>query len=98
MADELIPFPSDVIPRSKLETRMPEGAGTPPPDLLRIPEQFQSTSAVLACAEKLDLSNILIVSHRENGNLVFLQHGLSTAECNWLLDNVKWVLASGRAS
>ena len=90
MADEPIEFPGNVTPRSKLSVAMPDGAAAP--KLLRVPQHFQSVSEVLACAEKMDLPNVLVLSEREDGSIVFLDSGMNFAQTNWLLDRMKMML------
>ena len=67
------------------------------PRLLRVPEHFQTVEDVLACAGKLDLLNILVLSEREDGSLVFLDNGLTLAQANWLADRLKILMLSGDA-
>lgn len=67
----------------------------PPVQLLRIPEHFRSVEEVLACAAKLALSNILVLSECEDGSLVLLDSSLTVAQANWLCDRVKWLMLSG---
>lgn len=76
---------------------MPSGVSWPPdqpstPQLLRVPFHFQSVEDVLACAGKLNLSNVLVLSEREDGTLVFLDNDLTLAQANWLLDRMKALL------
>jgi hypothetical protein len=59
------------------------------PALLRIPEQFQTARDVLGCADKMDLPNVLVLSEREDGTLVFLSTEMTLAQANWLLDRFK---------
>ena len=59
------------------------------PRLLRVPEQFQSVNDVLACAQKLDLPNVLVLSEREDGSIVFLDSDMTLAQANWLIDRLK---------
>lgn len=60
------------------------------PKLLRVPERFESIEAVFACALKMNLTNVLVLSQRENGNIVFLESpGLTACEANWLIDQAK---------
>ena len=67
----------------------------PPPRLLRIPAHFKSVEDVLGCAAKLDLTNILVLSEREDGSIVFLDDGLTLAQANWLMDRMKTLMLSG---
>jgi hypothetical protein len=63
------------------------------PALLRVPTRFQSVAEVLATAAQMDLPNILILSEKEDGTLVFLEAPeLDIAHCNWLLDRMKTLL------
>ncbi len=62
------------------------------PQLLRIPRTFHSVDEVLGAAKQLDLQNILVLSERENGNLVLLDDGMTVAQANWLLDRAKAAL------
>lgn len=59
------------------------------PPLLRIPEHFHSVEDALACAGKINLTNVLILSERDNGGLCFLDSGLTIAEANWIVDRFK---------
>jgi hypothetical protein len=66
------------------------------PDLLRIPKDFHSIDDVLGCAAKLDLQNIIVLSERENGDLVVLSAcDLTLAHCNWLIDRFKTLMLEG---
>ena len=62
------------------------------PRLLRIPQHFNSVEEALGTAMKLDLKNVLILSEREDGTLVFLDTDLTMAQANWLLDRMKTLL------
>jgi hypothetical protein len=62
------------------------------PKLLKIPSHFHNVEDVLATAAKLDLTNILVLSEREDGSLVVLDDGLTLAQANWLCDKLKAVL------
>ena len=63
------------------------------PQLLRIPDQLRTVTQALNCADKLDLTNVLILSQRENGSIVFLtDHEMTMANANWLLDNAKQLI------
>lgn len=64
----------------------------PAPTLLKVPERFQSVAEVLACAAKMDLPNVLVLSQLEDGRIVFLDDGMSVSQTNWLLDNMKMLL------
>lgn len=65
----------------------------PAPQLLRIPRTFHSVEDVLGAAKQLDLTNIVVLSEREDGALVFLTlEGIDLAHCNWLLDRMKMLL------
>ncbi len=60
--------------------------------LLRIPVKFNSTEVVLETAKKMDLSNILLLSEKEDGSIVFLSTDMTLASTNWLLDRMKVLL------
>jgi hypothetical protein len=62
------------------------------PDLLRIPKSFHSVDEVLATAGKLGLSNVLVLSEKDDGSLVFLETEMTLASTNWLLDRMKMLL------
>ena len=62
------------------------------PVLLRVPDHFQSVDEVLGCAAKMGLRNVLVLSEREDGSLVFLANDLTAAQANWLLDRMKALL------
>lgn len=62
------------------------------PTLLRVPLIFYSVDAVLETARKLDLSNVMVLSEREDGSLVFLETEMNLAQANWLLDRMKLLL------
>lgn len=62
------------------------------PQLLRIPETFRTVDAVLGVAEQLNLTNVLVLSERENGDLVFLDSNMTMAQANWLIDRFKTLL------
>lgn len=62
------------------------------PRLLRVPYHFQTVEQVLATAAKMDLPNVLVLSEREDGSLVFLDNDLTLAQANWLLDRMKALL------
>ena len=84
---EPIDFPASVTPRRDKSVAMPDGAAAP--RLLRVPNHFRSVADVLACASKMDLPNVLVLSEREDGSLVFLDNDLTLAQANWLLDRMK---------
>ena len=66
---------------------------TDTPKLLRVPVRFASVEEVLKTAAQMDLPNVLVLSQRENGNLVFLDSpGLTCAEANWLVDLAKKII------
>lgn len=67
------------------------------PVLLRVPRNFHSVDDVLACAGKMDLQNVLVLSEQEDGSIVFLDSGLTLAECNWILDTMKFLLLTGKS-
>lgn len=63
------------------------------PKLLKIPDTMRTVEDVLAVAARLDLGNVLVISERENGDIVYLTSSNSTcSEINWLLDRMKNVL------
>jgi hypothetical protein len=62
------------------------------PELLRIPTHFRSVEDVLGAAAKMNLSNVLVLSEREDGALIFLDNGYDLAHTNWLLDRMKTML------
>ena len=69
-----------------------------PPKLLRVPVRFESVEHVLKTAAQMELTNILILSQRENGNLVFLDSpGLTCAEANWMVDQAKRIILGDEA-
>jgi hypothetical protein len=37
----------------------------------------------------MQLTNVLVLSERESGNIVFLDSDLTVAQVNWLLDSAK---------
>lgn len=60
------------------------------PQLLRIPKSFRSVDDILATAAKLSLDNIIILSQRDDGSVVFLHNdAMTVANTNWLLDTAK---------
>jgi len=59
------------------------------PQLLRIPHSFQSVNDVLACAARMHLPNVVVLSETDDGGLVLLDSGMTMAETNWLLDRLK---------
>lgn len=60
------------------------------PTLLRIPEEFRSVDDVLETAKKLNLDNVIVLSEKPNGNILFLVNGdMTMAQTNWLLDRFK---------
>ena len=66
---------------------------TDQPKLLRVPVRFESVDAVLETARRMDLENVLVLSIRENGNIVFLDSpGLTVAEANWMVDQAKRII------
>lgn len=62
------------------------------PKLLRMPKRFGSVEEVLNTARQLELSNILVLSEKEDGSLVFLETEMTYASTNWLLDKMKTLL------
>lgn len=87
--DNRIDFPKAVANDAKRP--MPE-APAPKPELLRVPNHFRSVDDALACAAKMDLPNVLVLSERADGSLVFLDNDLTLAQANWLLDRMKALL------
>jgi hypothetical protein len=66
------------------------------PALLRVPSHFHNVEDVLACAGKMKLPNILVLSQLDNGSVVFLDSGLSFAETNWILDTFKIMMLTAK--
>ena len=64
------------------------------PVLLKIPEKFQTVEDVLGCAAKLDLPNVLVLSEREDGAIVFLASEMTLAQTNWLIDRFKALMVA----
>lgn len=62
------------------------------PQLLRVPTTFHSVADVLETAKQLDLNNVMVLSEREDGALVFLETDMTLASANWLLDRMKMLL------
>ena len=62
------------------------------PELLRIPRRFNTVDEVLGAAKQLGLSNVLVLSEREDGALIFLETDMTLASTNWLLDRMKTLL------
>ena len=62
------------------------------PVLLRVPQQLHTVEEVLACAGKMGLENVLVLSEREDGAFVMLNNGLSLAQTNWILDKAKMIM------
>ena len=62
------------------------------PELLRIPKIFHSVDDVLGAAAKLNLTNCIVLSERDDGALVFLETEMSVASANWLMDRLKTIL------
>lgn len=65
---------------------------TPEPELLRVPKHFQSVDEVLGTANKMNLPNVLVLSEKEDGSLVFLSTEMELAQTNWLLDRMKMLM------
>lgn len=55
------------------------------PQLLRVPTKFRTVNDVLETANKMGLSNVLVLSEKEDGSLVFLETEMTFASTNWLL-------------
>lgn len=85
--DNRIDFPKAAP--SDATRAMPVDGPLPKPDLLRVPAHFRSVDDVLACAGKMDLPNVLVLSELADGKLVFLDNDLTLAQANWLLDRMK---------
>jgi hypothetical protein len=68
-----------------------------PPHLLRVPEHSRSVDDVLGVAAKMGLTNIVVLSQREDGSIVFLENGLNTAQVNFLIDLTKMMLLTPSA-
>ena len=66
------------------------------PVLLRVPTHFQTVEDVLACAGKMGLTNVLVLSENEDGSLVYLDNGFDLAHTNWLLDRMKFLMLEPR--
>jgi hypothetical protein len=62
------------------------------PRLLRIPQKFRTVKDVIGVAFHLNLTNVMVLSQRENGDLVFLDTDMTEAQANWLLDKIKTLL------
>lgn len=62
------------------------------PQLLRIPKTFHTVADLLAVANKLKLPNAMLISERENGDIVLLETNMTCAEANWLMDRVKYLV------
>lgn len=62
------------------------------PKLLRVPHNFATVEEILGCAGKMKLDNVLVLSERENGNLVTLSTDMTVAQMNWLIDRMKMLL------
>lgn len=62
-------------------------------NVLRFPKESRSVGGALAEAAEMDLPDVLILSQKDDGSLVFLSNGSMTlAHTNWLLDRAKWRL------
>lgn len=87
--DNRIDFPKAAANDAKRQ--MPDGP-LPAPELLKVPDRFQSVAEVLACAQRMNLLDVIVLSETEEGNLVLLHHGLDRGEMNFLLDRLKLIL------
>jgi hypothetical protein len=69
----------------------------PAPKLLHIPRTLHSVEDALGVAKQLNLDNIVILSERDDGGLIFLTApaGTTIAQTNWLLDRMKKLLQDG---
>lgn len=89
--DNRIDFPKAAV--NDATRVMPEHIEVmPTPELLMVPERFQSVDDVLACAGKLALPNVLVLAVMDNDNPVLLHQGLDRCEMNFLLDRIKLIL------
>jgi hypothetical protein len=66
----------------------------PAPKLLQIPRTLHSVDEALGVAKQLELDNVLILSERDDGGLIFLcaPGDMTMAQSNWLLDRMKKLL------
>jgi hypothetical protein len=64
------------------------------PKLLQIPRTLHSVDEAIGVAKQLKLDNILILSERDDGGLIFLcaPGDMTIATTNWLLDRMKKLL------
>jgi hypothetical protein len=62
------------------------------PKLLRVPSSFRNVGEVLACAEKMNLPNVVLLSEGDDGTITFLTSDMSLSQANWILDRVKLLL------
>lgn len=93
--DNIVQFSPDFALRSMsvLDGYESLGKQIEEPKLLRIPSSFRSVEEALSCALKLQLSNILILSELENGNLVLLStKDMTLSQTKWICDKAKSVL------
>jgi hypothetical protein len=67
------------------------------PSLLRIPRTLHTVDEVLGVAKQMNLGNIVILSEREDGTLVFLTAPAdrTLSQANWMLDRMKRLLFGG---
>ena len=85
------PVLSDIIPRTGIDAA--KAIGLKLPKLLRIPKNLRSVEEVLACASKLDLPNVFVVSELADGRVVFMTTAdMTSAHCNWVFDRAKRIL------
>ena len=64
------------------------------PQLLHIPRTLHTVDEALGVAKQLGLDNIVILSERDDGGLIFLcaPGDMTMAQNNWLLDRMKQLL------
>lgn len=71
----------------------------PKPELLRVPAHCRTVDDLLAVAGKLRLTNAMVLSQKEDGNIVFLTtSAMTVAEANWLADCAKNIIWEGVTS
>lgn len=59
---------------------------------LGIPKTLHSVEEVLGAAAKLKLDNVIVLSERADGSLVFLTTETTAASANWMMDRFKQLL------
>lgn len=89
----------EVIPRSGLRVEIPDGATIPRsgPKLLKVPDRLRTAGDVLNTALRMDLDEVIVLSQKPEGGLIWLaQDGMTCERSNWLLDTFKqFLLGSG---